>query len=155
MFLGRRALPPRPVTGIALHIILQSSASRLSRQCGILNISQPYRPPRPVTGIALHLTLPPSASRLSRQCGILNISQPYRPPWPPTKIAIRNDILRLEVLTTSTRKGMVGVKMHLEDTGREYVNKNRLAHAREQWRTSVNCSSTSSFWKMNLLRRVK
>jgi hypothetical protein len=27
--------------------------SRLSRQCGILNISQLYRPARPVTGIAL------------------------------------------------------------------------------------------------------
>jgi hypothetical protein len=26
--------------------------SRISRQCGILNIFQPYRPPRPVTGLA-------------------------------------------------------------------------------------------------------
>jgi hypothetical protein len=29
--------------------------SQLSKQCGILNISDTYRPPQPVTGIALNL----------------------------------------------------------------------------------------------------
>jgi hypothetical protein len=40
------------------HVRLTSSpsVSRLSRQCGILNISQPYRPPWPIMGIALLFT---------------------------------------------------------------------------------------------------
>jgi hypothetical protein len=34
---------------------LTSVCEPVSRQCGILNISQIYRPPRPVTGMALYL----------------------------------------------------------------------------------------------------
>jgi hypothetical protein len=46
MFLGR-------VRRVRRADNLTTIVSRLSRQCGILNILQPYTPPRPVTGIAL------------------------------------------------------------------------------------------------------
>jgi hypothetical protein len=48
MFLGSKVRRVRRADNLTT-----PSVSRLSRQCGFLNISQFYRPPRPVMGIAL------------------------------------------------------------------------------------------------------
>jgi hypothetical protein len=46
MFVGSRARPVRRAENL-------TAVSRVSRQCGVLNISQSYRSPEPVTGITL------------------------------------------------------------------------------------------------------
>jgi hypothetical protein len=50
LFLGSREWPVRRADNL-------TAVSRLPRQCGMFNNSQPYRPPRPVTGIALNQKL--------------------------------------------------------------------------------------------------
>jgi hypothetical protein len=51
MFLESRAQPVRMADNFP------STVSRLSRQRGMLNISQLYRPPRSVTGLPLYFSL--------------------------------------------------------------------------------------------------
>jgi hypothetical protein len=71
IFLGSREL-----------ITYLPSVSQLSRQCGILNISQPYRPPRPVTGIALLLLAYKTTPGHSPDCSLTHrhLSKPFHLP---------------------------------------------------------------------------
>jgi hypothetical protein len=60
IFLGSRERPERKVH------ILPPYVSPLSRECGILDISQSYRLPGPVSGIALLVTI-------ARACGPMEL----------------------------------------------------------------------------------
>jgi hypothetical protein len=64
------------------------SVSRLSRQCVILDILQPYRPPRPVTEIALLMFV-----------GIPNCGQNRPPPQKKVSRTLNLSLVPISVLT--------------------------------------------------------
>jgi hypothetical protein len=76
--------------------------SRLSRQCGILNISQHYRPPRPVTGTALLFFLSATDE---------NKGKSLKMSGDPTEIPI--ELTDSSVTATQTRAAVENLTVHL------------------------------------------
>jgi hypothetical protein len=94
------------------------SMSRLSRKCGILDVSQPYGPSRPVTGIVLPFTL--SQARNQHEVG--NKQNPWR--WrqyvPPKR--------------SFTFTGLHGVKPHKIELFITTAMRTSSPTASERWR---------------------
>jgi hypothetical protein len=83
MFLGSKVRPESRADNFT------TICEPISRQCEILNISQPYRPPRPVTRITLlKWRSKLKADSLTAICVSFDVSQPYGPPWPVTGISL-------------------------------------------------------------------
>jgi hypothetical protein len=117
--------------------------SRLSRQCGIFNIVQPYRPPRSVTGIALlffYIPLLTHSNYLSY------------PPHPPGPNSSSNSCQRVQItkllMQLSLPSRHVSLRKHnsvsLKQTFAIILHKNNVQLSCQIFRTEMNKSKLRS-----------